>query len=197
MNFLAHLALSRGDADLQVGNYIGDFIRGREMLLLPRSIQWGVRMHRDIDALTDADPDVRMLNKTVAQRHGRYAPVITDIVFDHALYRNWAKFTCISYPDFKTEAYAVLRARASVLPERIQPPLYGMTDGDWLQQYASPLGMASVFRRLRGRLSRPEYLDGIDATLRDLDAEINQVFLRVFPRLQTLAETYLERTPTD
>jgi acyl carrier protein phosphodiesterase len=192
VNYLAHLLLSRGDAQLQVGNFIGDFVRGRELSLLPEGIQRGVWMHRAIDRLTDQDPDVRALNRLVREHHGRYAAVITDIAFDESLHRDWSRYATITYADFKQETYALLLRHADGLPGRMQPPLRQMVAGDWLEQYTSRDGMHSVFRRFRRRMSQPHRLDGIERTLCYLEDDINRTFSRLFPRLQTLAAPYFD-----
>ena len=48
-----------------------------------------LHLHREIDRLTDADADVRAINRLLSVRHGRYAPVLSDIAFDHFLCLNW------------------------------------------------------------------------------------------------------------
>jgi acyl carrier protein phosphodiesterase len=39
MNFLAHLYLSGNEEHLIVGNFLADFIKNRQVVLLPRPIQ--------------------------------------------------------------------------------------------------------------------------------------------------------------
>ncbi|MEM6771374.1 MAG: ACP phosphodiesterase [Bacteroidota bacterium] len=190
INFLAHLTLSHFDADLQAGNFLGDFIKGARVKLLPEQIQRGVLMHRAIDKLTDEDPDVKALNQRVSLRHGRYAGVITDIGFDYFLWQHWATFGPVDFTKFTQSTYAALFARRAFMSERVQGYVDGMVKDDWLRLYTTEPGMMTVFNRLRPRLSRPEYLRGIDRLLTDLHDEFNQTFLLLFPRLQALANAY-------
>ncbi|PPK86717.1 acyl carrier protein phosphodiesterase [Neolewinella xylanilytica] len=190
MNFLAHLTLSHFSADLQVGNFIGDFIRGRELAALPPGIRRGVLFHRDIDALTDADPGVRQLNDRLKLDHGRYAPVISDIAFDYFLYLNWAEWGPQPFGLFKATAYRRLLDARPHLSERITGYVEDMTRGDWLEMYTSPENMHAVYDRLTGRLSQPDLLSGVDETLIRHASRFNHALHGLFPRLQQLADTY-------
>ena len=192
MNFLAHLTLSHFSADLQVGNFLGDLLRGSEVDDLPPGIRRGVEMHRAIDFLTDADPDVRALNALLRGRHGRYAPVISDVAFDHFLYRNWAELGPEPFADFTERTYARMAAARAEVPARARVHIDGLVRHAWLAMYATPDGMRGVFRRMRPRLSRPEMLRGVDVTLQELSGPFNRTLLLLFPRLQQLADTYRE-----
>ena len=152
-------------------------------------------MHRAIDHLTDHDPDVKSLNALIAEKHGRYAGVITDIVFDHFLCRNWDRFGPLEFDAFRVGTYWSLHARREIMSERVRGYIEGMLHHDWLTLYRTPEGMEHVFARLRPRLSRPELLNGVNDLLTERHAEFNQTFLLLFPRLQTLADAY--RLPED
>lgn len=195
MNFLAHLTLSHFDVDLQTGNFLGDFVKGSDVARLPAGVRRGVAMHRAIDHLTDYDPEVRALNRLIRPRHGRYAGVVTDIAFDHYLYRNWARFGPLEFDAFRVATYWGLHARTGAMPPRVRGYVDGMVRHDWLRLYTTPQGMRQVFGRLRPRLSRPTLLDGVDRLLTDYDAAFNQTFLHLFPRLQTLADAYRTTAP--
>ena len=196
MNYLAHLALSHYDADLQVGNFLGDIVRGSELATLPAGVQRGVWMHRAIDLLTDRDRDVRRVNGLLSRRHGRYAPVISDIMFDYFLCRNWASLMPQPFPEFRERTYARLRAATDAIPPRAARQLTGMTDGDWLRLYASTAGMGEVFRRMRPRMSKPALLAGVGESLQEYHDELNRTLLLLFPRLQALAHQYPPNQPS-
>ena len=196
MNFLAHLTLSHFSADLQVGNFLGDFIRGRGALVrLPEEVQRGVAFHRAIDSLTDADESVRALNRLLAKRHGRYAGVVSDIAFDYVLFQNWERFGPAPFPDFTRTTYAHLAAARPLMTSRVAGYVTNMVADDWLRLYTTPAGMRKVFARLLPRLSRPELLDGIDETLTFHAPDFNRAFTQLFPRLQTLADAYRPPPP--
>lgn len=192
MNFLAHLTLSRCSADLQVGNFLGDFVRGGELKLLSLAVQRGVHMHRAIDRATDTDADVRAVNALLAERHGRYASVVSDIAFDYFLALNWAQLVEQDFGAFRMMTYQRLLEARTGMPDRHAQLLTRMVEDNWLLRYASQEGMATVFRRFRRRLSRPELLRGVEETLSELHEPLNRTLLQLFPRLETLSHTYCE-----
>ena len=56
MNVLAHIYLS-GDSDkIIIGNYIGDYVKGRDYLNYPDLVRKGIILHRHIDGFTDSHP---------------------------------------------------------------------------------------------------------------------------------------------
>ncbi|HEY3430492.1 MAG TPA: DUF479 domain-containing protein, partial [Cyclobacteriaceae bacterium] len=59
MNFLAHLYLSGTHQKVMVGNFIGDFVKGRNALeTFEPEIVKGIELHRGIDEFTDSHPIV-------------------------------------------------------------------------------------------------------------------------------------------
>ncbi len=61
MNFLAHLYLSADDPEIQLGNFIGDFVRGRDLSSrFSPGIVKGISLHREIDEFTDRHPIVKL-----------------------------------------------------------------------------------------------------------------------------------------
>lgn len=190
MNFLAHLTLSHWSADLQVGNFLGDFVRGRQLEQFSESVQRGILLHRQIDRTTDLDPEVRRVNLLLRSRHGRYAPVITDIIFDHCLYLNWDRFGPAPFSNFCNQSYTHLTAARPTMPDRVADYARRMVEDDWLALYTTQKGMKRVFHRLEPRLSKPYLLDGVNESLVEYADDFNQAFLHLFPSLQLLAATY-------
>ncbi len=69
MNFLAHLYLSGDDPEIMVGNFIGDFVRGRNVRdQFKTNIALGIELHREIDEFTDSHPVVMESKKRLRQR---------------------------------------------------------------------------------------------------------------------------------
>ena len=85
MNVLAHIYLS-GDSDkIIIGNYIGDYVKGRDYLNYPELIRKGIILHRYIDMFTDRHPVVHRSKIYFSRKYHKYAGVITDIMYDHYL----------------------------------------------------------------------------------------------------------------
>ncbi len=49
MNHLAHLYLSGKDTNLLIGNFITDFLRGKELKMFKEKYSDGIALHRYID----------------------------------------------------------------------------------------------------------------------------------------------------
>ena len=59
MNFLAHIYLSDDHPKIMVGNFIGDFVKGKNFReQFEPDIARGIELHRIIDVFTDSHPVV-------------------------------------------------------------------------------------------------------------------------------------------
>jgi len=92
MNVLAHIYLS-GDSDqIIIGNYIGDYVKGRDYLKYPDLVRKGIILHRHIDAFTDRHPVVHRSKIFFSKKYHKYSGVVTDIIYDHFLQRSGTFF---------------------------------------------------------------------------------------------------------
>lgn len=85
MNYLAHIALSRRNESLQVGNFIGDFVKGKAYDNYTSEIKRGILLHRKIDHFTDNQDDVRACVELLRPEFGRYSAIVVDLYFDYFL----------------------------------------------------------------------------------------------------------------
>src|SRR3954453_2663939 len=109
MNFLAHLYLSGNDPEIMVGNFLGDFVRGRNLLeRYKKNIATGIELHRTIDEFTDTHPIVAQSKNRLREKYRHYAAVIVDIFYDHFLAKNWSEYSSELLPDFADRAYQIL-----------------------------------------------------------------------------------------
>ncbi len=160
MNFLAHLLLSGSPAatpdyaDIVVGNFAAEAVRGRAGLLAyPEPVQRGIRLHRFIDSFTDTHPVVRRTTARLREAGlGKWAGVVADMGYDHLLARNFAHHHPEeSLPDFAQRQYALLHARRHELPERLRHMLHYMRRDNWLSGYAHPQGLRRALLGLSRR----------------------------------------------
>ena len=80
MNFLAHIYLSGDYPKLMIGNFIGDFVKGRNLLeQFDSEIAAGIDLHRAIDEYTDSHPVVTQSKNRLRPSYRHYAPVIVDM----------------------------------------------------------------------------------------------------------------------
>lgn len=85
MNYLAHIALSGSSGAVQIGNFIGDFVKGKAYQNYPRAVKSGILLHREIDHFTDNHPVVKECVAELKPYFGRYSAIVLDLYFDYFL----------------------------------------------------------------------------------------------------------------
>jgi acyl carrier protein phosphodiesterase len=192
MNFLAHLYLSGEDPEIMVGNFIGDFVRGRNVYdQFNYNIALGIELHRQIDEFTDSHPVVLESKKRLRAKYRHYAPVIVDVFYDHFLAMHWPSLHPHPLPDFATYAYAQLEKHEAILPERVLQMMPYMIQGNWLVNYAKTEG---IHRALSGMSRRTPYESKMDEAVHDLEKyyeEFDKEFLLFFPELKQMSEVFI------
>lgn len=94
MNLLVHLRLADRSDTSAAGQILGDIVKGR--IDRPRfdpHTDHGIRLHRAIDSASDAHPAHRELRERFHPPLRRYAGILVDIGFDHALARSWHEYS--------------------------------------------------------------------------------------------------------
>jgi acyl carrier protein phosphodiesterase len=193
MNFLAHLYLSGDNPEIMVGNFIGDFVRGRNVYdQFKHNIALGIELHRQIDEFTDHHQIVLESKKRLRGKYRHYAPVIVDVFYDHFLAIHWSDLHPKSLPDFATYAYMQLEHHESILPERVLHMMPYMIQGNWLVNYAKTEG---IHRALSGMSRRTPYESKMDEAVHDLEKyfkEFDEEFLKFFPELKQMSESFIQ-----
>jgi acyl carrier protein phosphodiesterase len=192
MNFLAHIYLSGDDPNIQLGNFIGDFVKGRNLVeQFGFEIARGIELHRAIDEFTDKHPIVKLSKVRLRDKYRHYAPVIVDIFYDHYLAKNWDKFHKTFLPDFAEQTYNMIMSREAVLPEKVKWMMPYMIKGNWLANYARIDGIGRV---LNGMSRRTPYDSKMDEAVTDLQthyADFEKEFFAFFPELEAHSKDFL------
>ena len=81
MNFLAHIYLSGDSREILIGNFIGDYVKGKKIAGYPEEVKRGIMLHRNIDSFTDTHTITRSSKKIIAGKYGLYAGIVVDISF--------------------------------------------------------------------------------------------------------------------
>jgi acyl carrier protein phosphodiesterase len=166
MNFLAHLHLSGDNEHLMVGNFIGDFIKGRSALeKFEPNIVKGVELHRAIDAFTDTHAVVSRSKNRLRPKYRHYSGVIVDVFYDHFLAKNWNTYHPDPLSVFAASAYTTIEKFDSILPDEVKRMLPYMISGNWLVNYSKTEG---IHRALSGMASRTPYISKMDEAVGDL-----------------------------
>ena len=142
MNYLAHIYLSGSDRQLQVGNFIGDFVKGRKHEDYPKGIQRGILLHREIDRFTDCHPLFIETVELLRPAFGRYSGIIADMYFDYLLASDFKRYNysvplCLFAANFYLSAIINYRW----LPEMVQGFIFHFIWTNRLKQYSTYQGL--------------------------------------------------------
>ncbi len=192
MNFLAHLYLSGSNPRVQLGNFIGDFVRGKDLAdrYHPEIVQ-GIELHRLIDQFTDTHSIVRQSKERLRPKYRHYAPVIVDIYYDHFLAINWHLYHPDLLPDFAEQCYAMVLQNESILPEQVKWMMPHMVKGNWLVNYARIEGIEKVLGGMARRSKFDSKMNEAGVELVQYHNEFNEEFKAFFPLLTDEAERFL------
>ena len=129
MNILGHCLLSGDNPHLLIGNFIADGLPRSKWSKLPASIQKGVRLHHFIDTFTDSHPKTEELIASLRPSQGKYAPVVSDLLIDHVLARDWDRYASIPLPDFVDRVHTELaEGKAHMTEDESECFLYAPTE---------------------------------------------------------------------
>ncbi|WP_158538478.1 acyl carrier protein phosphodiesterase [Chitinophaga skermanii] len=192
MNYLAHAYLSFHDQDIMRGNFIADFVKGRQIEQFAPRVQQGIRLHRAIDTFTDEHPLTKEAKQLFKPAVGLYSGVFTDIIFDHYLANDPLHFSDKQLYDFSQEAYQVLNTDFEHLPSVFKQVLQYMQRDNWLYSYKNREG---IFQSMRGVSRRAKYLETpAEVTFQvfeDHYQTLAKIYEAFFPKLEEYVKGYI------
>ncbi len=184
MNFLAHIYLSGNNSKIMVGNFIGDFVKGRNLVdQFEAEIALGIQLHRSIDEFTDHHPVVKESKQKLRPKYRHYAPVIVDVFYDHYLSKYWMNYHPEPLSTFSLKTYQTLTSYRSILPEGVRQLLPYMINDNWLLNYGTLHGIEQT---LTGMTRRSRYDSRMNESMVELVAHYDifrAEFEQFFPDL--------------
>lgn len=189
MNFLAHIYLSGNDDDIKIGNFLGDFVKGRLTKLTnaqyAKGVINGMSLHREIDFFTDTHPIVKKSIDRLQPKYHKISGIVVDMFYDHILAKNFNQYSSITLEKYAQNFYHLLELRKNEIPEPMESMVKSMKTRNWLLSYETYEGIEWALKGLAKRLS---FESGIEYAIEELrqdyclyEAEFN-VF---FPELTT------------
>ena len=193
MNYLAHIYLSGNDRQLQVGNFIGDFVKGRQHENYPKRIQEGIIFHREIDAFTDAHPVFCDTVELLRPVFGRYSGIIADMYFDYLLASDFDSYN--SNRDlnrFAANFYLSALWNYRWLPERVKGFIFHFISTNRLKKYASYKGLQGSLQIMSNyKSSAIKPVLTIDF-LKENEADLRYHFNQFMPAVISFSENYID-----
>lgn len=189
MNFLAHIYLSGDSKELLIGNFIGDYVKGKDYEKYPEGIKEGILLHRKIDYFTDNHPITRKAKALVRERYGLYSGIVVDIFYDHFLSVNWDFYCDMSLKTYVRSRYRMLDSGFSIFPVGVKTWFPYFIKSNWLETYTSFQGLIMVFKRMSFRTSLPDHSEYAVEQLQENYDIMNEYFSEFFKELQTYVGT--------
>lgn len=190
MNHLAHFHLAGERPGHVVGALLADYLRGPLRGEYPPEVEAGVRLHRRIDAFTDAHADVRRLRGLFDAGERRLSGIVLDVWFDHCLARHWRRFDAREPAGFGRSVYALLRANHAFLPDPARRHAERIEAHDLLARYAEPAVVEGTLERIGARLGMAEPMHRAAARAQACQAAIEDGFLAFYPELEAMARAF-------
>jgi acyl carrier protein phosphodiesterase len=176
MNFLAHLYLSGNDEEVLIGNFIGDYVKGKEYLYYPEKMREGILLHRYIDTFTDKHPITKKSRQRLSPEYDKYSGIVIDIFYDYILASEWDKHYSGSLEEFVDDVYDILKRYYFTLPQGIKNWFPNFLRNNWLVTYSNIEGIELVLHRMSSRTSLPERTDYAIKVLKEQEQEIRDEF---------------------
>lgn len=148
MNYLAHAYLSFDQSEILVGNMISDFVKGKRKFDYNHQIQRGIMLHRMIDQFTDTHPATRQAKLFFIPDYRLYSGAFVDVVYDHFLATDPARWTAGDLKIFSMGVYEKLSRFQSDFPEKFNRLFTHMRAEDWLFNYRHKQNIKSSFAGL-------------------------------------------------
>ncbi len=154
---MAHTYLSGCNEEVIVGNFMGDYVKGRNYMNFSGDIRKGILVHRDIDTFTDAHQFTRRGKQRLAPRYHKYAGIVIDIVYDHFLAALWEQYSTISLAEFVKRSYDLLKRNYQVLPDAVKRWFPTFLENNWMMAYQTLDGIELVLERMAANTSLPDH----------------------------------------
>ena len=183
MNYLAHCYLSGSDEELLIGNFMTDFMQKKEEANYSGTVLKGIELHRAIDTFTDQHPASLELRASLRKRHGKYASVVVDLIWDYLLCKHWSSYSDTPLTVFNSRMYEILLRRKEQLPHRLKARIEGMVEGDFLMSYATKENMLKSLQWMDKRVNFNSAFPSAILDLEENEMAYQQLFLKFFPEL--------------
>lgn len=180
MNFLAHIYLSGTNERIQIGNFMGDGIRGKDYKHYHTDIQLGVLLHRSIDSFTDFHPIFRQSKHRLVPKFNHFSGIIIDMFYDHFLAKEWNMYHHEDLAVFTKRFYRSLENHKDELNIKTRDLLPYLVNQNWLERYAHLTDLQQILKQMDQRFplksNMNEAVDDLYANYEDFQREFHLFF---------------------
>lgn len=193
MNFLAHIYLSGTNERIQIGNFMGDGIRGKDYVHYHKDIQIGVLLHRSIDSFTDFHPIFRQSKYRLVPKFNHFSGIIIDMFYDHFLAKEWELYHHEKLEDFTQNFYHALENHTAELNQKTRNLLPYLTKQNWLVRYAHLTDLQQILKQMDQRFTLKSNMNEAVEDLYDHYPDFKREFHLFFKDLIIHAQSELIR----
>jgi len=171
-----------------VGNFMGDYVKGRDYLDYPEEVSRGIMLHRKIDFFTDQHPVTKESRMHIIQYYRKYSGIVIDILYDYLLARNWEIYCDVPLPHYVNNVFHLLRRHYDLFPQGIKNWFPNFIRNNWLMSYSTLGGVETVLHRMSSRTSLPEFTDQAMEIFHEKTDQFNREFNQFFPDIRRYVE---------
>ena len=191
MNFLAHVFLSGNNKQLQVGNFIGDYVKGSAYKAYPTYIKQGILLHRAIDDFTDRHPLAIEAKQPLQPLFRLYSGILVDMYYDHFLASQWQQLSSTPLKRFTRRFYRAMVSNYRLLPARVKGFLPHLILSNRLSVYRTLQGLQSSLEIMEKYTSLPHKSKEAISLLKENYEWYKENFNQFFPELQLFVKEKL------
>lgn len=191
MNFVAHQYLSFENQSIQIGNLLGEIVKGNQYLKYEDDIQKGILLHRTIDSFTDSHDIVKQSSSYFHETQHKFSPIIIDVIYDYFLIKYWNDFSEIPFENFKSNCYQLFKDKYNSFPKKLQEIIFYLLKYDWFENYSTIEG---VQKTLKGIGSRTKYQNNLHQIIPEFEKNYSNLendFQNFFPQLLSHCKNFV------
>jgi acyl carrier protein phosphodiesterase len=192
MNHLAHALIAARTRSSLFGSLLGDFVKGELGHQYDPATIAGVRLHRQVDAFTDAHAIVARSRRRLRPPYRRYAGILVDMYYDHFLARDWSEYEREPLAQFARRVYSLLARRRDELPANMHRFADYLVREDLFAAYRSREGIARALAGVSGKLKRANPLASGGEELERNYEGFEEDFRAFFPEVLAHAHSRVE-----
>jgi acyl carrier protein phosphodiesterase len=197
LNFLAHIYLSGDDDDIKIGNFLGDFVKGRLNKLTnnqyTEGVVKGMSLHREIDFFTDNHSMVRRSIDRLQPKYHKFSGIVIDMFYDHILAKNFHLYSEISLEEYAENFYELLEKRKAEIPEPMERMVKSLVSRNWFVGYKSYEGIEWALTGISKRLTFESGIENATNELK-LDYDLYEAeFQHFFPEIIKNSNKFLDK----
>jgi acyl carrier protein phosphodiesterase len=195
LNFLAHIYLSGDDDDIKIGNFLGDFVKGRLNKLTnaqySKGVINGMALHREIDFFTDNHPIVKQSIDRLQPKYHKFSGIVVDMFYDHILAKNFHQYSSLPLEEYARIFYDLLEKRNAEIPEPMERMVKSMVTRNWFLGYKTFEGIEWALTGISKRLSFESGIENATDELRQDYGLYEAEFQQFFPEIINNSKKFL------